>query len=128
MKFKLYHINKLYIISKCTYPKEEINTIKLYPENDMNILNRKTDQNVLSFPIRYVGTSESLHNNQNRSFSQTRRKMLAFSSLLRENKKKSSHKMLSPLGIGPKPLITFDSKSYTILSGLTWHLLVRLRL
>ena len=32
------------------------------------------------------------------------------------------------MGIEPGPLITFDSKSSTMLSGLTWHLLVRLRL
>ena len=32
------------------------------------------------------------------------------------------------MGIEPRPLITYDFKSNTILSGLTWHLLVRLRL
>ena len=53
--------------------------------------------------------------------------ILAFLSLLHENKK-SSNKMLPPVGIEPGPLITSDSKSNTILSGLTWHLLVRLRL
>ena len=43
---------------------------------------------------------------------------LAFSSLLHENKK-SSDKMLPPVGIEPRPLITSDSKSNTILSTLT---------
>ena len=33
--------------------------------------------------------------------------------------------MLPPVGIEPGPLITFDSKSNTILSGLTWHVLLR---
>ena len=42
--------------------------------------------------------------------------------------KKSSNKMIPPLGIEPAPVITSDSKSNTILSGLSWHLLVRLRL
>ena len=42
--------------------------------------------------------------------------------------KKSSDKMLPPVGIEPGPLITSDSKSNTILSTLTWHLLARLRL
>ena len=42
--------------------------------------------------------------------------------------KKSSDKMLLPVEIEPGPLITSDSKSNTLLSGLTWHLLVRLRL
>ena len=37
--------------------------------------------------------------------------ILAFSSLLRENKKKSSDKMLIPVGIEPRPLIASDSKS-----------------
>ena len=40
----------------------------------------------------------------------------------------SSDKMLSSVGIEPEPLINSDSESSTILSGLTWHLLVRLRL
>ena len=42
--------------------------------------------------------------------------------------KKSSEKMLPPVGIEPRPLIASDSKSNTILSTLTWHLLARLRL
>ena len=42
--------------------------------------------------------------------------------------KKSSDKMLPPVGIEPGPLIASDSKSNTILSTLTWHLLARLRL
>ena len=41
--------------------------------------------------------------------------------------KKSSDKMLPPVRIEPRPLIASDSKSNTILSTLTWHLLVRLR-
>ena len=36
--------------------------------------------------------------------------------------------MLHPVGIEPGPLTTSDSKSNTFLSGITWHLLVRLRL
>ena len=47
--------------------------------------------------------------------------------LLSENKK-IQWKMLPPVGIEPWLLITSDSKSSTILSGLSWHLLVRLRL
>ena len=35
--------------------------------------------------------------------------------------------MLSPVGIEVMPLITSNSKSNTIHSGLTWHLLIRLR-
>ena len=42
--------------------------------------------------------------------------------------KKSSDKMLPPVGIEPWPLIASDSKSNTILSTLAWHLLARLRL
>ena len=42
--------------------------------------------------------------------------------------KKNSDKMLPPVGIEPGPLIASDSKSNTILSTQTWHLLVRLRL
>ena len=42
--------------------------------------------------------------------------------------KKSNDKVLPPVGIEPGPLIAFDSKSNTILSTLTWHLLARLRL
>ena len=42
--------------------------------------------------------------------------------------KKSSEKMLPPVGIEPRTLITSDSKSNTLLSALTWHMLVRLRL
>ena len=42
--------------------------------------------------------------------------------------KKSSDKMLPLVGIEPRPLITSDSKSNFILSGLTWHFLLRLRL
>ena len=52
---------------------------------------------------------------------------MPFLSLLHENKK-SSEKMLPPVGIEPRPLITSDSKCNTILSGLTWHFFVRLRL
>ena len=40
--------------------------------------------------------------------------------------KKSSDKMLPPVGIEPGPVIASDSKSNTIFSTLTWHLLVRL--
>ena len=36
--------------------------------------------------------------------------------------------MLPQVGIESRPLITSDSKSSTILSTLTWHLLARLRL
>ena len=42
--------------------------------------------------------------------------------------KKSSDKMWSSVGIEPGPLIAYDSKSNTLLSALTWHLLARLRL
>ena len=42
--------------------------------------------------------------------------------------KKSDDKMVPTMGIEHRPLITFDSKSNTLLSGLPWHLLVRLRL
>ena len=52
---------------------------------------------------------------------------IAFLSLLGE-KKKSSDKMLHPVGIEPGPLIASDSKSNTILSTLTLYLLVRQRL
>ena len=45
--------------------------------------------------------------------------MLTLYALLCENKN-ASDKMLNPW--------TSDSKSNTLLSGLTWHLLVRLRL
>ena len=45
--------------------------------------------------------------------------ILAFSSLLCENKKKSSDKILPPVGIEPRPLIASDSKSNTLLSTLT---------
>ena len=46
--------------------------------------------------------------------------IVAFLSLLRENKKKkSSDKMLPPVGIEPRPLIASDSKPHTILSTLT---------
>ena len=48
-------------------------------------------------------------------------------SLLRRNKK-IQWKMVPLVGIEPGPLITSDSKSNTILSGLSWCLLVRLRL
>ena len=50
--------------------------------------------------------------------------ILASEALECENKKSSS-KMLPPVGIEPTPLITSDSKSNTILSRLTWHVLVR---
>ena len=39
--------------------------------------------------------------------------------------KKSSDKILPAVGIEPWPLITSDSKSNTILSALTWHVLLR---
>ena len=39
--------------------------------------------------------------------------------------KKFSDKMLPPVGIEPRSLITSDSKSNTILSTLTWHMLLR---
>ena len=54
--------------------------------------------------------------------------ILAFLSLLCENKKKISDKMLPPVGIEPGPLIASDSKSNALLSTLTLDLLVRLRL
>ena len=38
--------------------------------------------------------------------------------------KTSSDKMLPPVGIEPRPLITSDSKPDTILSTLTWHVLL----
>ena len=41
---------------------------------------------------------------------------------------KSSDKMLPTVRIDPRPLITCNSKSNTLLSELTGHLLVRLRL
>ena len=49
----------------------------------------------------------------------TKMPIVAFLSLLRENKKKSSDKMLPPVEIEPGPLIASDSKSNTILSTLT---------
>ena len=48
--------------------------------------------------------------------------ILASVTLLCENKN-SSNKMLPPVRIEPG---TYDSKSDTLLSGLIWHLLVRL--
>ena len=55
--------------------------------------------------------------------------ILAFLSLLCENKKKeSSDKMLLPVGIETGPFIASASKSNTIFSTLIWHLLARLRL
>ena len=39
--------------------------------------------------------------------------------------KKSSDKMLPLVGIEPRPLITSDSKSSTLLSTLAWHVLLR---
>ena len=36
--------------------------------------------------------------------------------------------MVTPMGIEPGPLITSDSKLKTLLSGLSGHLFVRLRL
>ena len=42
--------------------------------------------------------------------------------------KKNSDKMLPLVGIEPGPLIASDSESNTLLSELTWLLLVRLRL
>ena len=53
--------------------------------------------------------------------------ILTSETLLRENKN-NPVKNVPPVGIEPGPLITSDSKSNTILSGLSWHLLVRLRL
>ena len=49
--------------------------------------------------------------------------ILAPEALLRENQK-VQWKILPPVGIEPGPLITSDSKSNTILSGLTWHVLL----
>ena len=49
--------------------------------------------------------------------------ILASEVLLRE--KKSSDKMSTPVRIEPGPLITSDSKFNTILSTLTWHVLLR---
>ena len=46
--------------------------------------------------------------------------------LIDYHSKGDSDKMLPPVRIKPRPLITSDSKSNTILSGLTWHLLVTL--
>ena len=43
-------------------------------------------------------------------------------------KQKIQWKMLPLVGIEPKPLITSDSKFNTLLSELSWHLLVRLKL
>ena len=53
--------------------------------------------------------------------------IVAFLSFLLENKKKSSDKMLPPVGIEPRPLIASDSKSKTLISEQTRHLLERLR-
>ena len=39
--------------------------------------------------------------------------------------KKIQRKMFLQVGIEPGPLITSDAKSNTLLSGLTWHVLVR---
>ena len=50
--------------------------------------------------------------------------ILAFSSLLPENKKPSD-KMLPPVGIEPRPGITSDSKSNSLLSELVRHVLLR---
>ena len=44
--------------------------------------------------------------------------ILAFLSILNENKKKSSDKTLPLVGIEPRPFITSDSKSNTLLSTL----------
>ena len=49
--------------------------------------------------------------------------ILASEALLSENKKKQ-WKILPSVGIEPGPLITFDSKSNIILSGLTRHVLL----
>ena len=35
----------------------------------------------------------------------------------------NENKNITPVGIEPRPLITFDSKSDTVLSGLTWYVL-----
>ena len=54
--------------------------------------------------------------------------VLASEALLHENKK-CSDKMLHPVSVEPPLSIEHpDYKSNTLLSGLTWHLLVRLRL
>ena len=53
-------------------------------------------------------------------------RILASEALLHE--KQLSDKMLPPVGIEPGLLIASDSKSNNLLSGLTSHLLVRLRL
>ena len=57
----------------------------------------------------------------------TKMSILAFLSLLRENKKYSD-KLFHSVGIQPGPLITSDSKFSTILSAQTSYLFVRLRL
>ena len=51
--------------------------------------------------------------------------ILELEALLHENKKNSSNKMLCQWVLNP---LTSDSKSNTLLSGIKWHLLVRLRL
>ena len=50
--------------------------------------------------------------------------ILASEALLYENKK-IQWKMLPPVGIEPRPLITSDSKSSTLLSTLTCYVLLR---
>ena len=56
-----------------------------------------------------------------------KRPVLAAEALLCENKK-NQLKILPPVALEPRPVINSDSRSNTILSGLTGHLLVRLRL
>ena len=73
-------------------------------------------------------TLSEVHRNMagtyNRVFREyTKLAIMASEALLRENK--SSDKTLPPVGIEPAPLITSDSKSNTILSTLTWHVLLR---
>ena len=53
--------------------------------------------------------------------------ILASEALPRENKN-IQWQNVTPVGIEPGPLITSDSKSNTLLSGLTGHLVVRQRL
>ena len=54
----------------------------------------------------------------------TKMPILAFLSLLPENKK-SSDKMLPQVAMEPSPLITSDSKSYSLLSELVWPVVLR---
>ena len=62
----------------------------------------------------------------NRMHYQVFHKLCHFCLYCMKTKKKSSDKILPPVGIEPGPLITSGSKFNTILSTLTWHLTVRL--